>query len=421
MSKYNFNTSKEFFINYAGLFPDPDILFRDRGIDYEALRNLKIDSHLESCMEGRESGLLRNEWHIVCARNRGNAAKARDFIEDVFRNIETENLFMDILDAVYFGFAAIEKEFIRDGLYYRYNSLLGKPPEWFQFNEEGELFFLSKDHPFKGEKVDMRYLELIQNRPKYKNPYGEKKLSKVFWPVMFKKGDLKHWLDFIDRYSGFFLHLKTNNPDQKNIDDMLTELQEMRSGSVAVSSTADQLDVHAFTSDGSKVFDAFKDYCDKEISKAILGQTLTTQSDGGTGSYAMSKIHYMVRADILESDRKLITRTINKLIKQLIDLNFKNIPNADYPEFKFFEEEDIRAERAERDKKLFEIGVEFTPEYFEANYGLKKGHFSVSSKKEREDQQPSLFPDLDKGESGKKLTARKGKELKASQKLSLID
>src|SRR5690606_12218082 len=44
------------------------------------------------------------------------------------------------------------------------------------------------------------------------------------------------------------------------------------------------------------------EFCNREMSKALLGQTLTTQSDGGRGSYALGQVHENVRADIIRSD-----------------------------------------------------------------------------------------------------------------------
>ena len=48
-------------------------------------------------------------------------------------------------------------------------------------------------------------------------------------------------------------------------------------------------------------------YCDEQVSKAILGQTLT--SDSGGGSYAQSKTHNDVRHDLTVADCKALAAT----------------------------------------------------------------------------------------------------------------
>ena len=58
-------------------------------------------------------------------------------------------------------------------------------------------------------------------------------------------------------------------------------------------------------------------YCDEQISKAILGQTLT--SDSGGGSYAQSKTHNEVRHDLTVADCKALAATLRRdLIRPLV-------------------------------------------------------------------------------------------------------
>lgn len=59
----------------------------------------------------------------------------------------------------------------------------------------------------------------------------------------------------------------------------------------------------------------------EQISKAILGQTLT--SDSGGGSYAQSKTHDEVRHDLTVADAKALAVTIRRdIIRPLVYLNY---------------------------------------------------------------------------------------------------
>ena len=116
-------------------------------------------------------------------------------------------------------------------------------------------------------------------------------------------------------------------------------------------------------------------FCNAEISKAILGQTLTTQTDGKTGTYAQAKVHQEVRKEILDADKKMVTAVMNRLIWDILSKNF-NL--SEYPVFTFYEEEDIQNDRAERDTKLKQVGVSFTKQYFIENYNMKETDFEVS-------------------------------------------
>lgn len=70
-----------------------------------------------------------------------------------------------------------------------------------------------------------------------------------------------------------------------------------------------------------------------EMSKAVLGQTLTTEQ-GSKGSQALGRVHDGVRKDIKEFDARSIAETIRRdLIAPLVRMNFGN--DADIPIFRF--------------------------------------------------------------------------------------
>ena len=70
-----------------------------------------------------------------------------------------------------------------------------------------------------------------------------------------------------------------------------------------------------------EIYELLARYCDEQTSKAILGQTLT--SDSGGGSYAQSKTHNEVRHDLTEADAKALAVTIRRdIIRPLVEYNF---------------------------------------------------------------------------------------------------
>ena len=119
-------------------------------------------------------------------------------------------------------------------------------------------------------------------------------------------------------------------------------------------------------SSSAAIYEQLIDKMNAEISKAILGQTLTTEI-GSTGSYAASNTHMGIRQDIIDSDKKLVEQTINQLIQWIYEINFSN---AEIPVFELYQEEDVDLALAQRDKILFDSGVKFTKEYFIKTYGF---------------------------------------------------
>ena len=69
-----------------------------------------------------------------------------------------------------------------------------------------------------------------------------------------------------------------------------------------------------------EIYEKLARYCDEQISKAVLGQTLS--SDSG-GSYAQGKVHNEVRHDLTVGDAKALAVTVRRdIIRPLVEYNF---------------------------------------------------------------------------------------------------
>ncbi len=107
---------------------------------------------------------------------------------------------------------------------------------------------------------------------------------------------------------------------------------------------------------GDKLFETFARWADEQISKAVLGQTMT--ADSGS-SEAQAKVHNDVRHDIAISDARAIMGTLNRdLVRPFVDLNFGE--QADYPRvlLSIEEPEDAKA-KIDGAVALAGIGVTF--------------------------------------------------------------
>ncbi|HSA07604.1 MAG TPA: DUF935 family protein, partial [Candidatus Gastranaerophilales bacterium] len=244
-----------------------------------------------------------------------------------------------------------------------------KPVEWFVFDDENQLKLKTKENR-QGELLPDRKFLLPQYNPSYQNPYGERTLSRVFWPVIFKKGGLKFWVIFTEKYGMPFLVGKhprgTSKDDTDNLADMLTAMIQ---DAIAVIPDDSSVEIHeAAKGSSAEIYEKLIDKMNAEISKAILGQTLTTEI-GKTGSYAASNTHMGVRKDIIDSDKKIVERTLNQLIRWIYDLNFSGQSNI--PVFSMWEEEDVDLNLAQRDKILSDSGIKFTKDYYMKAYGFE--------------------------------------------------
>ena len=362
-------------LNYYSLamsyLPDPDIVLKKQGKDMKVYKELLCDSHVFACVQSRKAGVLSLEWEI----NRGlDKDETAEKVIETIKKLDIYKLINDILDATLFGFQPIEIIWGRVDNLVLPIELKAKPSEWFCFDDENQLKFRTKEHYF-GEELPLKKFLCPQTNPSYENPYGERTLSRVFWPVTFKKGGLKFWVIFTEKYG--IPHLIGKHPrgaSEEETDRLAGLLEQMVQDAIAVIPDDSSVEIQeANKSSSAEIFEKLMDKMNAEISKAILGQTLTTEI-GSTGSYAASNTHFAVRQDIIDADKKMVEKTINKLIQWIYEINFSN---KDIPVFEMFEVEDIDLGLAQRDKILSETGVKFTKEYFIKNYGLEEDDFDI--------------------------------------------
>ena len=83
----------------------------------------------------------------------------------------------------------------RDGTSTVPDRVVGKPVEWFVFAaEDNSLRLRTKANLILGEELPPKKFLLARYNATYDNPYGERVLSRCFWPVAFKKGGMARWL-----------------------------------------------------------------------------------------------------------------------------------------------------------------------------------------------------------------------------------
>lgn len=96
--------------------------------------------------------------------------------------------------------------------------------------------------------------------------------------------------------------------------EALDMLRLLGADAVGIFSEAMQLELVETPNRGVAPYDAIIAWAERQQSILYLGQTLTTDTSGGTGTYAAAKVHDNVRADLLQSDIQKEGRTIRRQI-----------------------------------------------------------------------------------------------------------
>lgn len=342
-----------------GLLPNPDKMFRISGRAYKIMRQLKDDPHVWSCIQSRKSGSLSLEYTFLNDDNKE--------MESIFANFDLQSLLSDILEAPLFGFQPIEIIWKYDGQYLVPEKAQAKPQEWFYYTNDNKLAYrnvgINESKILPHEKIlNPRY------ESSYINPYGNALLSKCYWPVTFKSGGMRFWVNFTEKYGMPLLIGKYSRGASQEETQKLAEVLANMSEDTTIVTPSD-IDISMYEAARSSSVELYKEminHCNAEISKAILSQTLTTELSAG--SYAAAQTHFRIRREVIASDIKLIENTINQLITYISKFNFKF---DEYPRFKLILNESDNSNIVERDTKLASAGLKFTKDYWCKTYGFK--------------------------------------------------
>ncbi len=354
------------------LAQETDAILQKLGQGRRDLTAIEFDDEVSAALETRRDALISTPWRLE-----GNEAIV-EFVTDQIKQHMTD-LLCATFNARLYGYSVIETVYRRDNGRICLDKTSEKPFYWFEPKRNGELKYFGEDGRGLGEIVDKNKFLLTQCQANYDNPLGIPLLSKLYWPVHYRKHGWQFWLKWLERY-GFPTRVgKTPSgilPDgTTRADDLSSSLQGLAQNSTIVVNDDQEIDLLEPNSNGEH-FPQIESAINKRIQKTILGQTLTSDSDG-KGSYALGNVHNDVRNDKRMSDVRLATRTIQHLVNVIVGLNF---PNQSVM-FVMEDERGIEKDRAERDKILIDAGaIELTEEYLLDRYDFNPGDFTLPEK-----------------------------------------
>jgi len=369
--------NKQMLNKFFAALPNPNLTIATIGDRQATLENIANDPHVASCIQSRKSGVLSQTWEIQ------PASEINDFISTsaqlVFNRLDLYKIISEMLNAPLFGFQVLEIVWKIDyisGVRLIVPAVVqGKPQKWFSFDPLGIPRF--KNFETKNDEILLPYKFIVlQYQATYENPYGEAILSKCLWPVVFKKAIVTFWAKFAEKFGMPHFVGKTDSVATTEDYDKFLEILDnlIQDGSAVISNTETIEILNANTVSSAQIYKEFIDFCNAEISKAILSQTLTTEL-GNVGSYAASKVHFVVREEIVKSDRMLIEKGLNQIIKWFVDLNFGK--QTEYPKLIIFKEEDVDKPLAETIKTLKDAGIQVLEPFIVRRLGLQKNEFKI--------------------------------------------
>ena len=152
------------------------------------------------------------------------------------------------------------------------------------------------------------------------------------WSYLFKNYVLKDWVTFAEVF-GQPLRLGKYGAGATDSDKqaLLSAVANIGTDAAAIVPDSMLIEfVEARQTGTAELYERFCEYLDRQVSKAVLGQTLTTEVPRNSGSRAAAQVHDAVRRDILAADARRLSETLTRdLVKPIVDLNCG--PQPRYP------------------------------------------------------------------------------------------
>ena len=355
------------FTAFGNLLPNPDPILKERGIDITTYRSIARDSHVGACIRRRKAAVKSLQWGLDRGRCPARVHKA---VQAALDALDLERIIGQALEAVLYGYQPMEVTWSGSAGGVLPLDVQAKPPEWFCFDPENRLRFKTRLAPMDGELLPERKFLLPRQDPTYQNPYGLPDLALCYWPVVFKKGGVRFWLAFAEKYGAAFalgkLPRGASPTEAAALLDSLDALLQDGVATIPDDGSVELVEL-AGKSASADLYERLVLHCRGEISIVLTG---TNQTVEASSNKASANAGLDVAEDLRDADAELVAAAINQLVQWMVELNW---PGSEAPVFEFWDQEARDALQAARDKSNHDAGARFSNAYFTRAYGYQEG------------------------------------------------
>ena len=295
---------------------------------------MKNDPQVKACLNIKKMLVLQGEQEIHPKSDSKEDIKRADFLRDVlYRSEDTvTDMLYSVLDAFCRGFSLCE-------IVYR------KLPEGkigiekfvpvnpmcvtFDYDDFGNL----KAIKVNGQACRRDKLILYTYGGEFGSPYGKSDLLAAKKHFAIKEKLTEYYNVYLEKYASPLIwgtYGKHFTPE--NQQAFFDSLKNVRQKTAVVTPEECHIDTLNLNTGGGDSFQKAIDYHDRQIAKAILGQTIFTNDNVTVGSYSLANIHLELLAKCLNKIKKDLCESVmeEQVLKPLTRLNFGD---EDCPKF----------------------------------------------------------------------------------------
>lgn len=287
------------------------------------------DLHYRSVLATRKYQVSGLDITVEAATDAAEDVKAADLVRDWLSRDDLRDELFDILDAVGKGYSLTEIIWDTSGGTWLPARLKWRDPRWFVFDRvDGETPMLLSAAGQPEPLSPYKYIYHVHHS-KSGLPIRGGLARAVAWGYLFKNFDVRAWVQFAE-ICGIPLRLGKYGPgaSEKDKQVLLNAVRNIAQDAAGIIPASMAIEfIEAKISGNITLFEKLADWLDRQVSKAVLGQTGTTDTGTRVGT---ANAHEHVREDIEEADAVQLSATLNRgLVRPMVDLNLG--PRKLYP------------------------------------------------------------------------------------------
>lgn len=311
---------------------------------------LEKDLHLFGIFQSRKLAVLKNDYRIVPASESSVDREIAQFVQDSLGEIRGDtakgiggwrDTLEGILDAVPKGFSAMQFMWKIEGSRVFIDRIEWTHQKNFRFgkgtdprSDFKEIRRLTDQNRFDGVELEPNKWLLSIIKARSGHPARTSLLRTCSWMYLFKNFDIKAWIQFAELY-GLPLRIAKYGPtdgdkEKKALLSALKSLAMDASALIPSTSTIEFVEA-AQKAATAVIHDQLASFCNKEMSKGVLGHTGTIEST--PGKLGSEDVAQEVRFDLVESDALALDYVISEqIVPLLVTFNFG--PQKKFPYYK---------------------------------------------------------------------------------------
>ncbi|MCH7903235.1 MAG: DUF935 family protein [Armatimonadetes bacterium] len=288
------------------------------------------DSMIQTALTIKKLAVLAAPWSIEPASDSPADREKAEFVADVFDQMDgsPNTILLQAMDAFSKGWSVQEIVYLVDGGKLKIRAVRAKNPSYFglDIDEFGRIQNLKLQIPGIEERsLPTSKFVIYVNRKDYAQPKGRSDLDAAHEHWSTKQTLLKAWQLHLEKFAmPTVLGQYERGIPADERSAILKALQDLQDNTAIVYPSEISITTLGGNKEPSSGFQEAIEFHNREMARAVLGQTLTTDEGRRVGSLALGKVHLQVLLLQIAALRRELADVVmtEQIIQPLVEANF---------------------------------------------------------------------------------------------------